>query len=379
MKVLIAGAGIAGPATALALRKAGIDATVCEAYPADAPDTGAFLTLSANGQDALRAIGVYEPVADASFEATRMKVFDHDGDELADLPLGARYPGPRTIARGRLSGVLRGEAISRGIPVEYGKRLTAAAVSHGRVRAEFADGTHADADLLVGADGIHSPTRSVIDPDAPAPRYTGLAIACGYADAGAGDADEGSYHMIRGSRGHFGYTTGPDGRAWWFARVPAPELSAADQAAGTAHWRDRIAAAFADDRTPAAAIVRATNIPITVTSAYDIPTLPTWHNDSMVVIGDAAHATSPAAAQGASLALEDSALLALSLRDRSGVRDALTAFVSARRDRVERVVAAGAETGRPAPPGPRPDPPRGGNPSDWLHRHHIDWAQIQPR
>jgi antitoxin YefM len=74
-------------------------------------------------------------------------------------------------------------------------------------------------DVPLGADGIHSPIRTIIDPAAPAPRYTGLTIGCGYADAEADDAEEGSYGMIRGSGGYFGCTKGPDGRAWWFARA----------------------------------------------------------------------------------------------------------------------------------------------------------------
>jgi 2-polyprenyl-6-methoxyphenol hydroxylase-like FAD-dependent oxidoreductase len=375
VKVLIAGAGIAGPATAIALHKAGIAASVCEAYPGDAPGTGAFLTLSANGQDALRAIDVYGPVAAVSFAATRMQILDHDGNQLADLPLGANYPGPRTITRSQLSQTLRQEAAARGIPVEYGKRLTAAASSEAGIRAEFSNGSHADADVLIGADGIHSPARTIIDPNAPAPRYTGLMIACGYADAGAGDADEGSYHMIRGSRAYFGYTRGPADRAWWFARVPGPELTAADQAAPASHWRDRLAETFTDDNTPAAAIIRATHDPITVTSAYDIPALPAWHNESMVVIGDAAHATSPSTAQGASQALEDAAILAQCLRDIPAVPKALATFERLRRDRVERIVAAGMNSGNTPPSNRQQDQPRKANPPEWLYSHHIDWAQ----
>jgi 2-polyprenyl-6-methoxyphenol hydroxylase-like FAD-dependent oxidoreductase len=63
--VLIAGAGLAGPATAIALRKAGIASVLYEAYPEDAADPGAFVTIAANGQDALHAIDAHGPVLDA--------------------------------------------------------------------------------------------------------------------------------------------------------------------------------------------------------------------------------------------------------------------------------------------------------------------------
>jgi 2-polyprenyl-6-methoxyphenol hydroxylase-like FAD-dependent oxidoreductase len=370
MKVLIAGAGIAGAATAIALRKAGIAGVLYEACAEDAADGGAFVTIAANGQDALRAIDAHGPVLDASFPASRMRIFGPDGAQVAGIPLGRHHPSPRTITRARLASVLRQQASAGGVPVEYGKRLTTVVRAGAGVRAHFADGSHADGDVLVGADGIHSRVRLAIDPAAPAPRYTGLLIACGYARAATADAD--CYDMIHGSQAFLGHTAGPDGRGWWFARIPGPELTDRDLTAPAARWQDRLAEPFAADATPAAALIRSTADPITVTSAFDIPVLPTWHNDTMIVIGDAAHAASPSTAQGASMALEDAAILARCLRDIPAIPAALALFASLRRDRVERIVRAGASTGNPAPPGP-PSGPRPENPAEWLFGHHIDW------
>jgi 2-polyprenyl-6-methoxyphenol hydroxylase-like FAD-dependent oxidoreductase len=260
--------------------------------------------------------------------------------------------------------VLRKEAVRRGVSIEYGKRLTTAVASSTGVRALFADGSHADADLLIGADGIHSSVRTIIDPAVPAPRYTGLIVACGYADNPPVTTPEvGSYDMIHGSRAFFGHTTGPDGRDWWFARLPSPELATADLDVPTAQWRDRLADAFAADNTPVTELIRSTSRPITIASAYDIPALPAWHNDTMTVIGDAAHATSPSTAQGASMALEDAVILARCMRDIPGIPEALAAFEQLRRERVERVVQSGASTGNPSPPAPGP---RKEGPPTWL-------------
>lgn len=87
---------------------------------------------------------------------------------------------------------------------------------------------------------------------------------------------------------------------------------------------------------------------------------------------DAAHATSPSTAQGASMALEDAVVLAQCLRDFPSVQEALAGFEGLRRERVERVVAAGASTGNPSPPSAGP---RSGNPPAWLFGHHIDWDE----
>jgi 2-polyprenyl-6-methoxyphenol hydroxylase-like FAD-dependent oxidoreductase len=93
----------------------------------------------------------------------------------------------------------------------------------------------------------------------------------------------------------------------------------------------------------------------------------------MTVIGDAAHAASPVTAQGASMALEDAAVLAQCLRDTPAIPEALALFETLRRDRVERIVAAGAGAENPAPPS-LPPGPRRGNQAEWLYGHHIDWA-----
>lgn len=371
MKVLIAGGGIAGPAAGIALARAGIDCEIYEAYPEKSgKSAGAFLTITANGQDALDAIGAARPVLEASFPATRLRLFDWRGTQAGDFPLGRDHPCSRTITRAGLSAILRREAAERGVPVRYGKRLVGAATSpRGQVTVSFSDGTHATANLLVGADGIHSPVRALIDPDAPAPRYTGLVIACGYAPGQLDAAGAEGYSMYYGRRAFFGCTRGPDDRTWWFARIPADEPVAVRLAAGGD--TDQLASAFDDDATPAAAVIRATPGPITVTAAQDIVHLPTWSSHAMIVIGDAAHPASPRTTQGASLAIEDAAILAQSLRDIPAIPDALAVFERLRRDRVEHVVQSGASADNPAPPVPGP---RKSTPIRSVLDHHIDWA-----
>jgi 2-polyprenyl-6-methoxyphenol hydroxylase-like FAD-dependent oxidoreductase len=215
---LIIGGGIAGPATAIGLHKAGINAAIYEAYPpAASDDAGAFVTIAANGQDALQAIDALDPVLRAAFPAHRIRMSDPAGTTLADITLGSDHPCPQSITRAALSQVLREEAIRRGIPVGYGKRLISAASQDGQVTAHFDDGTSVGADVIIGADGIHSAVRAIIDPSSPQPRYTGLTIACGYASRTTAEPCPDGYHMIFGARAFFGYTTAPDSRTWWFA------------------------------------------------------------------------------------------------------------------------------------------------------------------
>jgi 2-polyprenyl-6-methoxyphenol hydroxylase-like FAD-dependent oxidoreductase len=86
-------------------------------------------------------------------------------------------------------------------------------------------------------------------------------------------------------------------------------------------------------------------------NTYDMPPVPTWHNDRMVIVGDAAHATSPSSGQGASMAIEDGVVLAMCLRDTTDPAPAFARYERLRRRRVERIVAWGRRSSSTKVPG----------------------------
>ncbi|GGN20350.1 2-polyprenyl-6-methoxyphenol hydroxylase-like FAD-dependent oxidoreductase [Actinoplanes campanulatus] len=355
-KALVIGGGIAGCATAIALQAVGYEPVVYEAYPAGGDDAGAFLTVMGNGMAALRALDAHRPVIAGSYPAASVEIYDAGGRLLETRGIGdADDAGPRTLLRSTLYRALQGEAVSRGVRIEHGRRLVhAGMIAGGGVRATFADGGSAAGDILVGADGIHSATRTLIDPDAPRPRYTGQAVVYGYASSVPAPTAPDAYHMIFGSRAFFGYTAAPDGRTWWFARIPGPQAGPSTITA--AQWRERALLAFADDASPAAAVIRATGDDVTGGDSYDVPTTPIWHRGSMVLAGDAAHAASPAAAQGASMALEDAVALARCLREQTDAAGAFAAYEAIRREPTEQTVAASAQMSRLGTSSPYADP-----------------------
>ncbi|GAA1813280.1 FAD-dependent monooxygenase [Luedemannella flava] len=343
---MIIGGGIAGPVTALALRKAGLDPVVYEAYDKGSDGVGAFLTLAENGLAALEVLDL--SLADLGMDTPAMVMVSR-GRELATAPMRAR-----TVTRAELYSALRDEAVRRGVAVEYGKRLVDAETTPTGVRARFADGTTAEGDILIGADGLRSRTRTIIDPKAPAARHIGLLNTGGYAHGLSLPGRPGVAHFVFGRRCFFGYLSHPDGGVWWFANPPAKREPTREELAAITpgQWRARLVDLFADDTGPMLDIIAATGHIFPAWNTYDFPRVPTWHNDRMVLVGDAVHAASPSSGQGASLAIEDAVVLGRCLRDLDDPAVAFTAFRAARRQRVERVVAQGRRNGNGKMQGP---------------------------
>ena len=391
-KALIVGGGVAGPVAAMALQRAGMGSIVYEAYEGGAEDAGSFLTFASNGLDALRTIGAHRLVLEQGFPTPRMEIQSGTGKHLGVVPNGGTLPDgtvSHTLKRSDLYRTLRDEAIRRGAHVEHGKRLVdAEARPDGGVVARFEDGTEAEGDLLIGADGIHSRTRRIIDPSAPGARYIPVLNIGGYAgDVRVQSAPE-TFHMVFGKRAFFGYAVHPSGEVWWFANPPRPdEPTRAELAAvGTEQWREMLVDLFADDDSPAVEIIRATPGRLAGWATYDLPKVPTWQRGPMIVIGDAAHATSPSSGQGASMAIEDGVVLARCLRDLPDVPQAFAAYERLRRKRVERIVAHGARTSNSKAAGPIGRKIRdfmmpiilkrlaNAGSLAWMHDYHIDWG-----
>jgi len=352
---LVIGGGIAGPVAAMALQKAGIQATVYEAYDGPAAGAGGGLTIAPNGLNALGVIGAAEAVQRIGIPMPAIVIESWTGKQLAEFGGQPGLPDPRFAWRGELHATLHDEAARRGIRTQFGKRLEDADAAAETVTAHFADGTHASADILIGADGIRSTVRSLIDPAAPQPRYAGLiSFAARMHDTGLAPTG-GKMHMIFGKRAFFGYAVFDDGSGGWFVNLPhQPPMTLADaRAVPAVQWLTRLREAVAEDRTPAPGLLNRTDPAalLVVGPMEDIPTVPAWSNGRMVLAGDAAHATSPSSGQGASLAAESAVQLARCLRDLPH-QQAFAAYEQLRRPRVEKIIKLAARTNRDKAAGP---------------------------
>ena len=391
MKALIMGGGIAGTSTALALHKAGIESEIFEARDSHSDGVGAFITLAVNGLTTLRTLG-FDVASVPGIPTPAMQIAMGDGTQLAAFPLGPVLEDgttSRSVRRTDLYSALRRAAEAAGIPIHYGKRITAAASTSASVTAAFDDGTTATGDLLIGADGLHSRTRTIIDPKAPKPRYLGVLNAGGYAH-GVPVETAGTMHMMFGSKTFFSWVGDGAGEVWWFANPPQAREPERGELSGISaeEWRGTLLDLVEGDVSPARQIIDASDELFAPWPTHDFPSVPVWHRDRMIIIGDAAHAASPSSGQGASMAIEDAAVLALALRDAPGVDEAFAEFERIRRPRVTRIVKQGKRNGSGKTPGKFgrgmrdffirrffAKPPKNQDAQGWMYRYPIDWEK----
>lgn len=329
MKVVIAGAGVAGSASAIALARNGAEVTVYEAHDDPAGQVGAFLSLAVNGLRGLAFLGCLARVQSAGFPVGRQRMWAGNGKLLGDVPRGRRSGDPLhsvTLMRGDLVTVLRGEASRAGARIVTGERLTA----HGLREAASAAG----ADLIVGADGIWSAARRVLDPAAPQPVFAGLYSVSGISDGLDGERP-GAWNMIFGRRGAFIYLPAPDGTIWWSAQVAAERPPGDLAAIGPAD----LATLFRREQR-AVAILRGARSVHAAAQHHVLAPVRRWHGGDLVLVGDAAH---PAGAgQGASMAIEDAVELGGQFRRAATVAAALAGYEQARRERAGKMAKIAA-------------------------------------
>ncbi|TDB81961.1 FAD-dependent oxidoreductase [Micromonospora sp. KC721] len=331
---VVIGAGISGLSAAIGLHRKGWQVTVLERVAAFRP-VGAGLVLQANGLRCLDALGLGAVVREQGHDDVSGGVRRLDGRWLARIEAG----GPERILGTSAIGIHRAalhEILLAALPA--GVVVTGAEVravtTDGAVSYQNQDGpVQVNADLVVGADGIHSRVRKLLWPEAAAPVPIGVTAWRGVTPAWDGDL----VVAISWGRGEeFGIVPLIDGRVYWYAAVnAAPGGSAADGPA-------RVRARFANWHDPIPALIAATGSVLRDDLACLDKPLRTYVKGRVALLGDAAHPMTPNLGQGANQALEDALILA-SVAHRP---DGLTAFDRQRRPRSQQVAKASRTIGR---------------------------------
>jgi 2-polyprenyl-6-methoxyphenol hydroxylase-like FAD-dependent oxidoreductase len=324
MRVVVVGGGIAGLSTAIALRKTGHEVVVLEQAPRIDP-LGAGITLFANAMRALDRLGAGEAVATRGAAATRSAILTSDGRELTRVPSDLLEG---TIALHRAD--LQAELAAAGGEVRLGVEVAAVEQGEDGVVARSTDGTEERGDLLVGADGLSSVVRRAIA-DVPI-RYAGYTAWRGVSSV---PVEPGRLTESWGVGERFGLVDIGRGRTYWFATKNAPE-SEPDEPGGR---KAEILRRFSGWHEPIAAVAEAAEEgAILRNDVYYLEPLPRWSDGRVVLVGDAAHATTPGVGQGAAQAIEDAVVLADRLAGSDDQSAGLGEYEAIRRPRADAVL-----------------------------------------
>jgi len=352
-KALIIGGGIAGPVTAIFLQKAGIDAEVFEAWPYST-GIGGGLQIAPNGMHVLAEIGLASEMIRRGSIAESFDFYSQSGTRLGAVNqnMEARFGQPAVnMCRATLNEGLIDKAWCENVELRFEKRLVAIEDRADQpVIAYFADGSSAEGDFVIGADGVHSAVRGHVIPNGPKPFDTGLIGFGGFVPRSLLDDMPIGQRVATtfGQSGFFGYgfcSSDPaDGVMWWSTQPSHGTDAAAFRAMSQDAIRRHLLDFHAGWHDPIPRILQAAN-DIVVTATLDVATLPTWSRKRTLLIGDAAHATSPHAGQGASLALEDAMRLGRLMQDRQELGLTFQNFEAERRPRAEKIVALARRNG----------------------------------
>jgi 2-polyprenyl-6-methoxyphenol hydroxylase-like FAD-dependent oxidoreductase len=325
--VLVVGGGIAGMCAAIELRKRGIEVDLVEADP-EWRVYGAGITISAPSLRAFQRIGVLEAILEHGAASEGLDLFLANGAPLGPIPgraaAGSSISASVGILRPALARILRDATVAAGTRVRLGTTFSASSLT---------DGTTRQYDLVIGADGIQSKVRAALFPDAPKPRYTGQ--VCWRAVVPRPASLQRAAMYIGGKIKAGIVPVSKDEMYLFFLEA----LDTADHIE-PGLWPDLLKEALAEFTGPIASIRQsltpASRIVYRPLFALMMPK--PWHQGRAVLIGDAAHATTPHLASGAGLAVEDAIVLAEELEQAQSCEEALHRFTTRRYERCRLVV-----------------------------------------
>lgn len=327
--VVVAGGGIGGLAAAVAAAQAGAQVTVIEQAP-EIREVGAGLQVTPNGGRVLAALGLSEALADRSVQARAIQPTDAvTGRAVARMVLPQGAPGYRFVHRADLIDILHAAARTAGVAIRLGQSVaTAAPDGH----LTLASGESLAADLVIGADGIKSVVRGVLN-GADRPFFTGQVAWRAVVPGRADDAPVARIWMAPGRH----VVTYPLTRGRLNIVAVREQADWAPEGWSTPDAPEALGAVFADLSPDLRAILgRVTEVRLW--GLFRHPVAPVWQRGALALLGDAAHPTLPFLAQGANLALEDAWVLVASAAQ-EGIAAGLPRYQALRQARVARAIA----------------------------------------
>ena len=343
MRVIVIGSGIGGLCCAIGLRKIGLDVALYERAP-ELREVGAGIMIWANGLRAIEALGVGESVRAVTMPAVRLMLAGQNGRQEQMVAESAAFE--KELGYTPFVGFIHRAELVRSLAAHlppgfarYGHDCVSVEQSGERVTVRFANGQTDVADLLIGADGIRSAVRTALF-GPPQLRYAGYTCWRGICPRPAA-VRTGDLYLWTGRGSQVGINTLTKDRVYWFATRNAP--------AGMVAVDERVAAldVFRDWAAPLPELIAST--PAERVIRADItdrqPSRP-WSRGRVLLVGDAAHPTTPNFGQGGGMAIEDAVVLARCLATVPNAEDALAKFEAERFRRTSAVTNEAWEFGK---------------------------------
>lgn len=340
-RVLVVGGGIGGLTAAVALRQRGIEVDLIEKNPEHSV-YGVGIIQPNNALRALDAIGLADECVRRGGAFDQVRVFDRHGASIGGGASAAdaapHLPAINGITRPILQDILLSAAQREGTNIRVGVTITHWNETAEKVTVATSDGMEQDYDLIVGADGVFSQLRQELFPDAPAPEFSGMS---GWRYNLPRPAEVETGELWYGEKSKVGLVPLSPVLMYIFIVTHEPgnpfmavEGLAQKMRDRLSEYGGRVAALreqIVDDRA-------------VVYKALDHLLLPApWYKGRVVLIGDAAHATTPHLAQGAAMAVEDAVLLAELLARDAPLTELFEEFMQRRFERSRLVVETSAQ------------------------------------
>jgi 2-polyprenyl-6-methoxyphenol hydroxylase-like FAD-dependent oxidoreductase len=321
MRIAIVGGGIGGLTTALALKEFGFAAEVYEQAPV-LLEVGAAIAVWPNALRVLERLGVGDTIFEHAGAINQIQWLDKPGFLINRVSI------PQSVAlhRADLQSTLL-QALPSGW-IKLGYSLVSFDAREDKVVARFTNGDEIEADVLIGADGIHSDVRSLLLGDGP-PSYRGYTVWRGIASVAPESIHPNTAIEIHGRGQRFGI--GPVGNqrvGWWATANAATEQHSAHDT------QRQLLRLFAGWVKPVEHLIEATpSAHILTTPAFDREASPIWGDKRVTLLGDAIHPTTPNLGQGGCLAMEDAIVLARCFAKYGATGEALRKYEGCRQDR----------------------------------------------